>query len=350
LELISYFLIYIFSLFFIFAPNALNKKSIFFVWLILTTILSVSLRIKLDAFADTDMGSYIRLMSSDFDLTYLNREFIFFGLSRYLYIIFENEFTVFLFWDLLIFIAYYFAVEKLCLYFLNNHKTKVLSFILFSSILFFPFVLGLHTIYRQLIASVIYLNAFGEMLNGRKIRGLILFIFSFFIHNSCFLFLPLLLLTYKSNLIKAVSIMLLLITSYFIFIIVNSADDLLYRDFQSNISGPHITRMYIISLLFISMQILFTEFFFNNFKRIEILNYLLIMFLIYIVSVLAYSSGMSERVVVFLYTIFNPIFILYNYSIFKQKKVIMLIYLHISLLPIILLHNSTIDLKLTFNL
>ena len=348
MEILTYILVYIFSLFFIFTSKALNKKFGFYFWIFSTTLLSVSLRLKLDPLSDSDMGNYIRLMSSDIDLLYLNREFMFYGTSRLLYSFCNSEFIVFIFWDLVIFFSYYFACVRLCNFFLKNSQENILNFILFSSILFFPFVLGLHTIYRQLIAAVIFMNSFASFLEGKKLKGFIFFFISFFIHNSCFLFLPIFLITYENKFIKIISIIILILTSYFIFTVINSTNELLYRDFQTNVSGPHITRMYILSLCFLILLVLVFETFITKFKYISILVYLLLMSIIYISSVIAYSSGMSERVVVFLYTIFYPIFTTYIYSIFKEKKTIMVVYLHISLLPIILLHNSTIDLSLTF--
>ena len=320
-----------------------NKIGVIF-WFLTCSLLSVILRLKLDPNADSDMGNYIRLMSSDIDLLYLNREFVFYGLSRTIYSLVNNEFIVFLFWDFTIFVSYFVFCNKICKNYGGKYRDKILIFILFTSILFFPFVLGMHTIYRQLIAAVIFLNSLDEVINGRKVKGILLFFIAFFIHNSVFLFLPLLLYSFHTRYMKTLSFVLLLVTSYLTFLVMNSSVELLYRDYTTNIQGPNITRMYLVSLSFFIFFILVIEASFTNFKNNKIFVYIIMMFMIYLSSVFAYSSGVSERVALFVYIIFYPLFTMYVFSIFQNKKLILFVYLHASLLPIFLLHNSTIDL------
>lgn len=309
-------------------------------------MLSVVIRTKIDLMADSDIANYARFMQVDEIPFFLYREFIFFFGSKYLYDLIGNAISVFVVID---FIFYILLFNGLVLirkgFFL---KVKSHYYVYFAILIFFPVVLGTHTILRQLFATVLFINTFGYIGNKKYLKGIIVFLISIFVHNSMLYFLPILLFTIRKPITKTLSVIMLLFIVLINSNITTSSSELLIRDYTTNVEGYKITLMYIYSLLSILLFVVKMEVFHRKVTKIFFSWIVLMLLIIYFSAVSSFSSGVSQRVAFLVFSFLFPILAFYIELIFKQKILMRIIFLHISILPLIFVHNSTIDLTPMF--
>ena len=170
-----------------------------------------------------------------------------------------------------------------------------------------------------------------------------LFIITFFIHNSVALFFPVLFSFYKNGKYIFLSYLTILINAMLLVYITDLFGDLFYR-YDTSL-GDMISYLYLISLIFIFILFLYFEYILK-FKNKLILNIIILSIFIYLNSVFLFDSLISQRIILFIYSILFPIIAFYFEYNFRYKKIVRLIFLHLSLVPLFILFNETINTSL----
>ena len=311
-------------------------------------ILSVVIRINFDPRIISDLGVYARIMQYH-EIPYLfYREFIFYFGIKILYDLIGNVIGVFVVLDFIFYILLYKWLLLLRKGFFLKVKSHNSYYIYFAILIFFPFVLGMHTLLRQMLATVIVMNAFGCIGNKKYLKGIIIFLISFFVHNAAIYMLPVLLFTIRKPMTKTLSLIMLFLIVFINLNITTTSNELLMRDFTTNVEGYKITLSYIFSLLSILLLVGMMEVFNSKVRKIYFVWTLLILIIIYFSALSSFSSGISQRAAFLAFSYLFPILALYIDLIFKEKKLMRIIFLNISILPLIFVHNSTIDLTPIF--
>ena len=344
MEFLIYLLIYLLALYFSLTPHKLNKKVFFVVWFIISMVLSFLVRNSYDLNVESDFLQYSRVMEMTEMPLFFYREFIFIYGIQILYKITGNPIAVFIILDFLFYIMLYKGILLIKKELFPGINNSSMYYIYFSILLFFPIVLGFHTTYRQVFSTALAMLAYGFYINNFKRKGLLYFIISFFIHNSSIFFLPIFFLANKNKFSKLLSLITLISIVFINITIAESTNELLVRDFTSTKEGANITLMYIYTLLLINIFIWLTEMYFSKIRKIYFTWIILFICVIYYSSVIGFSSGVSQRVAFISFTFVYLIVGLYLELIFKQKKFVRFIFINLSLLPLIFIHNSTIPL------
>ena len=170
--MIAYGIIYLLGLLLILRPHIIHKEKHFFLlWIVFSMTLSVSIRSIIGSVEQSDIDQYVFLMQSDNEIPYFLREFIFWFLIRFLYNITGNEIITFLILDFILFIALYKGFFLIKSAFYPKIKNTNVRYLLFGSLLFFPYVLGMNNYYRQIIATATLLYAIGSIGNKKTLQG-----------------------------------------------------------------------------------------------------------------------------------------------------------------------------------
>ena len=311
-------------------------------------MLSFALRIKYDPMVVSDISIYGTLMQVNVIPNYFYREFIFFFGMKSLYTLIGNEIYVFITVDLITFILLYKGLLLIKKGMFEKIRNQNIFYMYFAVLLFFPFVLGIHTLLRQLLAVVIFFNAFGLICNKKYFKGLLIFTIAFFVHNSSIYFLPAILFMIEKPWMKTSSAIILVSILIANSILPSSTNELFYRDYGTNTEGYKITLAYIYSLLSIAILLVTIEVTHGKGNKMYLFWTTLTLIIIYFSSLEAFSSGISQRVAFLVFSYLFPVIVYYIELNFKQKKTMRIIYLNVSILPIIIIHNSTIDLTPLF--
>ena len=307
-------------------------------------VLSLVIRSSIIEGYDSDISNYILLMQRGDMPPYFLREFIFFYSIRFLYDVIGNGAMVFVVLDFLLAVLIYkgFSLNR-TIYFPNVNIDNI-RYIYFGAFLFFPYVLGMHTVYRQLLSTAVLICAIGYAGNHKLVKGFSLFLISIFIHNATGLFLPLLFFVINKLRYKILSVSTLIAIIYISNFVLNSENAYLVRDLQTSIAGQSIAYLYLLSLCIIVIAITISEIESKVFKYGSFIGYLTIMIVVYGYFVFIISSGMAERVVFFVFALMFPMLAYYCEEKFKPKIIMRLIYFHVALSPLFFLHNTTIDI------
>ena len=344
MEFIIYLLIYILAIYFSLTPHKLNKKVFFYLWFMISMFLSFLVRNSYDLSVESDFRQYYRVMQMTEINLFFYREFIFIYTIQFLYKITGSPVTVFIILDCLFFLIFYKGILLIRKGLFPKISNTSMYYIYFSILLFFPIVLGFHTTYRQLFSTALVMLAYGFYINNFKRKGILYFLISFFIHNSSIFFIPIILFASKNTFIKALSFIILLSLVFVNITIAESTNEFLVRDFSSVEEGANITRMYIFSLISISVFVWLTEIYFSKIRKVYLTWIVLFISIIYFSSVFGFSSGVSQRVAFLAFTFVYLIVGLYFELIFKQKKFTRFVFINLSILPLIFIHNATIPL------
>ena len=342
MEFFIYLLIYFFAVFFSLTNYNLKKERFFVLWFLISMFLSFYVRTGYDLSVESDFLQYSRVMQMEDIPLFFYREFIFIYTLQILYKITSDPVIVFIILDCLFYIIFFKGISYLRKGLFPKVSNVSMYYIYFSALLFFPIVLGFHTTYRQLFSTALAIFAYGLYINNFKRKGLLYFIISLFIHNSSIFFLPIFFLANKNKFSKLLSLLTLISIVFVITTIAESTNDFLARDFTSTKEGANITLMYICSLLFIFFFIWLTEIYFSRIRKIYFTWIVLFMCIIYFSSIIGFSSGVSQRVAFLTFSFVYLLVGLYFEAIFKQKKFIRFVFINLSLLPLIFIHNATI--------
>ena len=261
----------------------------------------------------TDFRSYYNFISADEISETYDSEFLFFLIIRSLYTLLGDEWLVFFTLDMVYFTLVYLSVKKLTMRWptVGSNSTII---VLLLNILLFSNIAGIHNIYRQFISSAVILYSISNLLNKKFILGFSFLVISIFIHNANLLFIPVFIfLLFKSTLMTVFTSVIL---SYYILNINTLNIEQRSRDFNTNEQGVKITAFYIacyVSILLFSLIIKGRK------KDKSIYVFLISNFIIYLAGVIAFSTGVSERVFFLHISVFFPICFVYFHSLVRER-------------------------------
>lgn len=347
MEYIAYSIFYFATLFFILKPVDYNKTYFKIIWFSVLIFYSFSIRLDIMSLYGGnvqnygDITNYVRIMMLDeisFNIPLFQREFIFYNLTRYLYVLFKNPVIVFLILDLILFI---FLFKSLKTFFNINCKKvryKHLSYIFFMLLLFFPFINGMTNVYRQLFGFVIFFNALNFIFSKKYFLGFLFFIISIFIHNIFLIFFPLLLLMFKSKFLNFFSYILVLFFGLGLTAVLQmDFGGFLNRDASLEIEiGENIAQL-IFYVLVLIMVIYYSVDSHIKFENKIFNNFFILNTCIYFIFMINLNSLSSLRISYTIFFLIIPYLILLVDTSFKQKTLSRLIFFHLSLIPLLIL-------------
>ena len=319
MELTIYIFTAILAFLFIIYKGKIKEHYVLICYFLIAFLISVSVRQNQFSYSldeASDFRSYYKFIAADEISTIYNSEFLFFLIIRSLYSLLGDELFVFYILDFIYFALVYLSVKEL----IKKWPTvgsNISIIVLLLNIILFSNIAGIHNIYRQFVSSAVVLYSISNLLNKKFTLAFSFFIISIVIHNSNLLFIPVfILLFFKSKSITFLS-------SIFIGYGILSIDKLatmepLQRDFYANEQGVRITVFYIvcyISMLLFSLVV-------KGEKKDNIIAILLgSCLIIFVASIMAFSTGISERIFFLHISVFFPLCFVYFYSVVKEKLV-----------------------------
>lgn len=331
---------------FLIKPNFIRNDYVFFlVWLFISVSFGVYLNISnLDTnlasnlYLNSDISSYVYDAQLDFWLDSQKREFVFWALSKSLWVLFEDAFMMFLIWNLILYSVLYKGFYLIQKAFDTDNDIKDMRYLLFGIILFFPIVMGVHSFFRQVFSVVFFLLAIGYVMNNKLFKSFASSFLAIFIHNVGFLFFPILLFLSNRLIFRRIAVLMLIVMPFALNFIENSSNPFLVRNHFH--SGDLIAYLYILICLLIFSFFLFLE----SLKSIRnnlILPFCFITFLIYTISAFTLESTLNaERILFYMFTLFYPVGAYYVYETFTNKIGVKALYFHLSLIPLIHYYNT----------
>ena len=349
MELLIYLFAYLFTLFFIFFPKLITGKAFFIFWYSFSVCLSIIIRSSIGIEDSADIDGYIVNMQSENIIPYFLREPIFWFGIRFLYGILGSGIYVFILLDALLFLLIYFGFNLCRRAFYPKLNTSNLHYLYFAVFLFFPYVMGMHNIYRQIFATAVFVVSIGLIGNGKTLKGYFTSLIAVLIHNPVAFFLPLLIMSMKKSSYKYFAFIVLALMLSFFQAIQQSGSSLLYAYFlrEDSLSiGDNIAYLYLVSLFVILGIVLLFEFQIKEKSDSFFVSMLLISTILYTYTAFLFGSEQSQRFVFYIFAILFPFFGFYFESRFKPIILSRLIFFHVALAPLILIYNTSIDTSL----
>jgi len=347
MELLIYCFAYLLTIWFVLFPKSITGKYFFIIWFSFSVCLSLIIRSSIGSTESADIDGYIVNMKRDeiLSYSYYFREPIFWFGIRFLYDLVGDGALVFVILDTMVFLLIYISFSICRKSFYPSVDSTNLNYLFFAALLFFPYVMGMHNIYRQLIATFIFLAALGMVGQSKIIRGYLISLIAVLIHNPIGIFLPVLVMSMKNNFFKYFSMILLAIILIIFQSLLQIDSSYLAREGSISI-GRNIAYFYMISLVIILATILSFEFVNPDKQHSFFISIFFILTIIYSYSAFFFSSEQAQRMVFYTFGILFPFFGFYFESRFKPKILSRLILFHVSLVPLILIYNTTIDMSL----
>jgi hypothetical protein len=345
-ELAVYIVMYLLTLIFIVKPSMLTKEKNFALfWIVVAMGFSVVIRSTIGLVDQSDIDQYIYLMGSDSDAPYFVKEFIFWYSIRYLYDLLGDGATVFVVLDFILFIFLYKGFSLNRRVFFPSLREVDVRYVLFALFLFFPYVQGMHLVYRQILATAIFIYSMGFFGENRLIKGSFFLVTSVLVHNAAVAFAPLLLFVTNRKKYKFLGIFSLFFYPVIFSMLLITDNGFLTRRAITIHAGENIAYLYLLVLLILAFIIAFIETKYKRHKKQEFDVFfvgLIVVISIYSFFVFNTSSGLSERIVYYVFAIIFPILAYYFETRFSEKILIRIVFFHVSILPILTFHNSTI--------
>lgn len=343
MELIAYLFIYLTTCLLIINPKLISKKYFFLFWFFSIFLLCIIIRSTIYD-KETDIINYIALMQLDYVTFYFDREFIWFYGTRYLYDFFGDGRIVFIFLDTFLILFLYNGIKLIRNTIFKNIAIENTFYIFFAIFLFFPFVEGIHNVYRQIFALSVFILSFGYLLRRNYLISIFVFSISIFIHNSILLFIPLFILPNKKlskYLLAPVIILLVFLIEIFF-----STDNIFTRDISQNI-GRIIPYIYSFSLfsIFILIYLIKPEKISSENRRIILMSSFTLA-LIFFTSIFSLNSLPAQRLYFAMIGFLFPVIALYIDGKFREDRFVKLLFFHLSISPLFILFNQTIDLSI----
>jgi hypothetical protein len=345
MEPLIYLMAYAFTIWFIFFPRSLSKKSFFITWYLFSISLSIIIRSSIGLVESADIDGYIVNMKKDAVIPYFLREPIFWFGIRFLYDIFNNGIVVFIFLDTVLFLLVYVAISKCKKVFYPFIESSNINYLYFAFFLFFPYVMGMHNIYRQLLATFIFLIAITLIADKKIVKGFLTSLVAVLIHNPVGLFFTILVISMKNNFLKYSSFILLFIVIIFMQSLLQIDSAYMSREGSIEI-GSSIAYLYLVVLYILLLIILYIEFKSNRRTNTFFVSIYLMLAIIYSYSVFMFSSEQSQRIIFYIFGILFPFYGFYFEHKFKPVIYSRLIFFHATLAPLILIYNTTLDIGL----
>ncbi len=348
MELLIYLIVYFLTVWFIFFPKSLSSKSFFVFWILTAICLSLIIRSSIGETASGDIDGYIRYMTEipgeTISLNYMLREFIFWFGIRFLHTITGDGAAVFVILDIILYLSIYKGFTLCRKAYYPQIDQRNIHYLFFAVLLFFPYVMGMHNVYRQILASSIFLVSIGLIGNKKPIKGYLTSLISVFIHNASGMFLPLLMVSTKNKIFQYLSFIILIPIIFFVIGINDSSSDFSVRE-RGEI-GKTIKYMYLISLGLMLSALIFIELKAKERNNSTFVSLFSILFILYIGNVFFVSSEQAQRITFYIFSMLFPFFGYFFFITFKPRIIASLVFFHISLLPLVLIYNSTINISL----
>lgn len=354
MEFLIYLAAYFFTIFFIFFPKIVTGKTFFIFWYSFSLCLSIIIRSSIGVVDSADIDGYMISMQGEDIIPYFLREPIFWFGIRFLYGIMGNGIYVFIFLDALLFLIIFYGFDLCRRAFYPYLKASKLHYLYFAVFLFFPYVMGMHNIYRQIFATAVFILAIGLIGNHKAIRGYITSLLAVLIHNPAAFFLPLLILSMKKNIFKYSAFIVLALILFSFQAIQQAGSSLFYAYFLRASSstgeiagiGDNIAYLYLISLYVLLVIVFLIEFKIQDKSNTHFISMFLILILFYSYVAFSFAPEQAQRFVFYIFGILFPFFGFYFESRFKPIILSRLVFFHVSLAPLILIYNTTIDVSL----
>ena len=316
MELNFYLGLALLSIFFSIRRDVIANTRIFFIfWIVAYSSLALVVR---NTF-DVDIITYASSMSySSLSIYYLKEPVVWQG-QRYLFSWLQDPFYVFVIFDLLAGILLFRA--------LRNFNLPQYAF--FSILIFFPFVLGMQNVYRQWVASIIFLYSFSLVWNqSDSVKRYTAFLLSVMSHNVAAIFVPLLLIKKRNVLGK--------LMWYGSFIVAILGIRLGADTKSSADTGSDLTLVYLLLITFLFFLIPLLDR--GIVRKLRKLEYKLLgsLFLLSSCSIVFLSSAGAERVSMFCLLVLYPIIVLLFEDRFKQKFLIRTLFSLLGFIPMLL--------------
>ena len=342
MEIYIYIFIYITTMVFILMPKIIKSETFFFIFWFLVCVAFGSYLIIIALSSDGDIASYAANMKNDLFLASDNREFIYWHGSKYLYSMLNDPSLVFLVWNLILYSVLYKGFLLIHRGFHPGADFANMRYMFFGFLLFFPVIVGMHGMYRQLLASVFFLLAIGYVSNYKFLRGYIYVFLAIFIHNVVALFLPLLLFMRRELRYKITSVVMMAIMPFALIFVEKSNDPLLSRTVYNIGNSIHYLYFFVFFCIFLIVLLIEK----NKVKaNNRVLNYVFTVFTIYTIAVFSLDSSLNaERIAFVSLILIYPIGVYYVDKSFSNKVAIKAIYFHALLAPLILHYDTSINI------
>jgi hypothetical protein len=291
---------------------------VLFFYFLLAFLISVSVRQSQFSYSldeASDFRSYYNFIKADEISTVYNSEFLFFLIIRSLYTLLGDELFVFYALDFFYFALVYLSVKEL----IKRWPTvgsNITIIVLLLNMILFSNIAGIHNIYRQFVSSALVLYSISNLLNKKFTIAFSFFLISITVHNSNLLLTPIFILLFFNS--KLMTFFSSIIISYVILRLDKLNIEAINRDFYTNEQGVRITVFYVvcyISILSFSLMV-------KGKKKDNIIAILLgSCFITYLAAVMAFSTGISERIFFLHISVFFPLCFVYFYSLIREKLV-----------------------------
>ena len=294
-----YLSIYLMTVYLIFKPIKLHKKYFFILWYIALILLTYAIQSVVGNY-DTDLEKYMLLFQlEDFVWTpqYV-REPLFWFLGRFVYsIVNDRNITFFILNSMLAVVLYKGFTSNLN--WISKKNDDTVGYVLFGYLLFFPFLVGMHALYRQFFSMALFICAVGYAGNHKLFKASVLFLFSVLFHNMAILFTPLFVFALRRARSGWIIVLNLLLTKEVVY---------------------HLNK-----------------------DTVRVKYFMLLLTLIYLISFFSIDSNLTiERVGIYCFGI--TFFLLGCYmEYFSQKNAFKLFFFHLSLIPLLTFYNSLLQ-------
>ena len=334
-------------------PNIIKSEKLFFIiWFISSAITILVIRlndidlINANKVGLSDISDYAMIMKLGFErmisFIYLREPIVWFSLSG-IYALTESELMSFFVLDM---ISIYFLYRGITMYkkFLdpvrrpNDEASLDIRYIYFALFLFFPFALGMHSIYRQGIATIFSICSIGFALENKSLKSFLSFLIAFLSHNVALLCLPLIFyFTYsheevsgkKKKILASIALVLTLI----LLSLLGQIDVSNIQSMMAIEVGENIAYLYagLICMIFIFILILSLT------RKIRGENvFILYTFYLSTVSVLVslvLTSGAAERINIYLIALLLPLITIFVETRIRQRTITRLFLIILMILP-----------------
>lgn len=301
-----------------------NAKAFFAIWYTVYIWLVLTVRNEFDV----DINTYAdAMLSTSLSFYYIKEPVIWLG-QRYLYQYTQDTFSVFVIYDAIVGIILYHA--------LRNFKAPQYAF--FSILIFFPFILGMQNIYRQWVASIIFLCCFSYVWNQRHpFLTYVLFVVSVLAHNSAAIFLPLLLVRKRRPANKIFWILSFAVSFFGIYLGAETKSD--------TSTGANLSAAYLGLLLFIVCAIVLLDK--GVFRKDRLIEYktLISLFSLALFATYILRGSGSERVSMFCLLVAYPILVNLFEVRFRQKFPVRAAYTALGFAPMFMFSVSAFILE-----
>jgi len=312
-------------------------------WIACLSSLVVFMRIEglENVVSGSDIDTYIMNMSLEGTIIpYHWREFIWWVGSRYLYQATGNATTVFVIYDFCLIIATYLSIDLIRKTFFPDANSWTLRYLYFGIFLFFPFPLGMHNTYRQILALAVFLYAFGNA-KEKVGKGILVYLVAFFIHNSVILLAPVFLLVLNEFKCQKFAFISLVLMALGLGVASTIPDFWIIKSTGVEI-GQSIAYLYQAVLLIIFAFLVVFESRSKYRSSGLLLKVMATLVVTYFACFSILQSQALERVFFTVLVVIFPIFGAYFETRFKPKPAIRLVYLHLAISPLFFLYTTAI--------